>query len=233
MPCLAVGHFDVHVEGVEAHASAFPELGRNAADALIIGEVAIGLLRQHANPGDQVHGIITYGGAAPNIVPSRADAKFYVRSKTLAGLAEWEPRVRRCFEAGALATGTAVRIEVQSPPYSEFRTDEGLARAYAANAVALGRSFAPAAERLATASTDMANVSLAMPAIHPTLGLDSLPAVNHQAAFAAHCATPTADRALLDGATAMAMTVADVASDAVERTRLSAAAYVHGDRRAS
>ena len=71
----------------------------------------------------------------------------------------------------------------------------------------------------------MANVSLVMPAIHPTLGIDSLPAVNHQAAFAAHCVSPTADRALLDGATAMAWTVADLATDAEERERLLASTY--------
>src|SRR6202034_4314310 len=92
MPCLAVSHFDVHYTGVEAHASAFPERGVNAADAITVAQVAIGLLRQHAYPGDQVHGIVTYGGAAPNIVPAHTTAKFYVRSPTLAGLAGWEAR---------------------------------------------------------------------------------------------------------------------------------------------
>ena len=227
MPCLAVAHFDVSFDGVEAHASAFPELGRNAADAITVAQVAIGLLRQHANPGDQVHGIVTYGGAAPNIVPAHTTAKYYVRSPTLAGLEIWEPRVRLCFEAGALATGTTVRFETKTPPYSEFIADQGLAASYQRNAEALGRRFAPAEGRLVAASTDMANVSLVMPAIHPTLGIDSLPAVNHQAAFAAHCVSPTADRALLDGATAMAWTVVDIATDSEERERLLASTYHH------
>lgn len=228
MPCLAVSHFDVAVQGVEAHASAFPEIGRNAADAITIAQVAIGLLRQHAHAGDQVHGIVTYGGAAPNIVPARAEAKYYVRSTTLERLAEWEPRVRSCFDAGALATGTTVRFDVKSPVYSEFRLDEPMAALYKANAIELGRNFAPPSERVVAASTDMANVSLAMPAIHPTLDVGSLPAVNHQAGFAAACVTSIADKALLDGATAMAQTIIDLATNDAQRSRLLAATYVHG-----
>jgi amidohydrolase len=225
MPCLAVAHFDVIVEGVEAHASAFPERGRNAADALTVAQVAIGLLRQHSYATDQVHGIVTYGGSAPNIVPARAEAKYYVRAATLERLAEWEPRIRDCFEAGALATGTTVRFAVQSPSYSEFRVDEEIARRYRQNAEGLGRAFAPPTERVVAASTDMANVSLAMPAIHPTLDVGSLPAVNHQAGFAAACATGVADKALLDGATAMAQTIIDLATDEHERERLLATTY--------
>ncbi len=72
MPCLAVAHFDVRYTGKEAHASAYPDRGVNAADAITVAQVAIGLLRQHSRPNDQVHGIVTYGGAAPNIVPALA-----------------------------------------------------------------------------------------------------------------------------------------------------------------
>lgn len=227
MPCLAVSHFDVTVDGLEAHASAFPEMGRNAADALTIAQVAIGLLRQHAHAGDQVHGITTYGGAAPNIVPARAEAKYYVRAKTLERLAEWEPRVRACFDAGALATGTTVHFDVRSPAYSEFLLDEPMAALYRANAMALGRHFAPPADRIVAASTDMANVSLAMPSIHPTLDIGSLPAVNHQAAFAAACVSGIADKAVTDGATAMAQTIIDLATDDEQRSRLLGRTYVH------
>jgi amidohydrolase len=227
MPCLAVSHYDVRFLGRESHAAAFPEKGLNAADALTVAQVAIGLLRQHAQAGDQVHGIVTYGGAAPNIIPGETRAKYYVRSQTLERLAHWDARVRRCFEAGALATGCSVELIDQSPIYSEFRTDEGLARIYKANAQALGRRFPDPPEHAVPASTDMANVSLVLPAIHPTLGIDSLPAVNHQAEFAAHCITPIADRALLDGAMAMAWTVIDAALEETERRRLLVHAYHH------
>lgn len=222
MPCLAVSHFDAHFTGKEAHASAFPERGVNAADAVTIAQVAVGLLRQHAAPGDQVHGIVTLGGAAPNIVPAHASAKYYVRSKTLEGLDSWLPRVERCFEAGALATGATLEIETQGPAYSEFRPDDGMLRVYRANAEALGRSFGEGGDRPMGGSTDMANVSLALPAIHPMLGLDSFPAVNHQPEFAAACVTAIADKAVRDGAAAMAWTIIELACDQAERDRLLA-----------
>ena len=223
MPCLAVQHLEVHYTGKEAHASAFPELGVNAADAITVAQVAIGLLRQHAGAGNQVHGIVTHGGAAPNIVPAHTTAKFYVRSRTLAELDGWRPRVERCFEAGAVATGASVAVEPVGPAYSEFRPDGEMLRLYRANAEAIGREFGPGTHAMG-GSTDMANVSLALPAIHPMLGIGSLPAVNHQPEFTAACVTPEADRALRDGALAMAWTIVDLASDGPDRQRLLAGA---------
>ncbi len=228
MPCLAVSHFDARYTGKEAHASAFPERGVNAADAITVAQVAIGLLRQHSSRDDQVHGIVTYGGAAPNVVPALAVAKFYVRAGTLEALRVWEQRVVRCFEAGALATGASLEIAPQGPRYSEFLTDEPMAALYRNNAEALGRVFATGTEGAMRASTDMGNVSLEIPSIHPLLAIDSLPAVNHQAEFAAAAASPAADRAVLDGAAAMAWTTIDLASEAAVRARLSATAYRHG-----
>ncbi len=227
MPCLAVEHFDVVYHGKEAHASAFPERGINAADALTVAQVAVGLLRQHADFGDQVHGIVTLGGAAPNIVPAHTKAKYYVRARTLKALEEWSPRVRRCFEAGALATGSTFEIVPQGPTYSEFHTDEVMAGLYRANATQLGRVFPPPGDRPMSGSTDMANVSLSIPAIHPMLGLDSFPAVNHQPEFTAAAGGAVADQAVLDGATAMAWTVIDLACSPEERRRLTAEAYRH------
>jgi amidohydrolase len=228
MPCLAVEHFDVVYHGKEAHASAFPERGVNAADALTIAQVAVGLLRQHAERGDQVHGIVTLGGAAPNIVPAHTEAKYYVRARTLKALETWSPRVRRCFEAGAIATGSTFEIVPQGPTYSEFHTDEPMAQLYRENALTLGRVFPPPGEVTMSGSTDMANVSLAIPAIHPMLGLDSFPAVNHQPEFTAAAGSPIADQAVVDGATAMAWTVIDLASSSGERERLTSTAYRHG-----
>ncbi|MGA3351564.1 MAG: M20 family metallopeptidase [Acidimicrobiales bacterium] len=227
MPCLAVSHFDARYTGKEAHASAYPERGVNALDAVTIAQVAIGLLRQHAAPHDQVHGIVTHGGAAPNIVPGLAVAKFYVRAATLEALETWEPRVVRCFEAGALATGATLELVPQGPKYSEFLTDEEMARLYRSNAEAIGRVFPTGPNGALNASTDMGNVSLAIPSIHPLLGIDSLPAVNHQVGFTEAAASPPADRAVLDGAAAMAWTVIDMASDDQVRARLTATAYEH------
>ncbi|MGH9206589.1 MAG: amidohydrolase, partial [Acidimicrobiales bacterium] len=138
MPCLAVSHFDVHYRGKAAHASAFPEQGINAADALTVAQVSIGLLRQHLRRRDQIHGIVTVGGEAPNVVPEHSVAKYYARAATIADLDVLEPRVRSCFEAGAVATGAKLEIVPQSPRYSHFEPDEAMMRAFVSNAEALG-----------------------------------------------------------------------------------------------
>lgn len=226
-PIIAVAHFDVHYTGKEAHASSYPEQGINAADALTVAQVAIGLLRQHIRPSDRIHGIVTKGGDAPNVVPAHTSAKYYVRARTLDQLAEIRAKVNRCFEAGALATGAKLEIVEVEKPYAEMRHDSEMAAVYRRNAEALGRTFpdfGPALERFA-GSTDMGNISLAMPAIHPMIGIDSLPAVNHQPEFAQRCATESADRAVLDGALAMAWTTIDLATEAPLRERLLQRAY--------
>ena len=223
MPCLAVSHLDVHYTGKEAHASAWPEQGINGADALTIAQVAIGLLRQHIRQTDRIHGIVTHGGDAPNVVPGHTSGTFLVRSRNLSELGELEPRVRRCFEAGALATGCTHEVTPKSPPYSEFEHDAAMVAIYKANAEKLGRRFPDIPRSVAertSGSTDMANISLAMPTIHPMLGLDCLPAVNHQPDFTAACITPKADQAVVDGALAMAWTCIDLATDQTQRDRL-------------
>lgn len=230
-PTLASDACDYHFHGKPAHASMAPHIGINAADGITVAQVAIGLLRQHLEPTDQVHGIVIDGGEAPNIVPAEAMARYMVRAPTLTEMHTLRARIDRCFEAGALATGASLDIVTKAAPYSEFRHDEDLAVAYRANAESLGRVFAPRPTG-AAASTDMANISLLMPTIHPSIGLDCAPAVNHQPEFAAYCATGEADRATLEGAMAMAMTCLDAASAGPMRDRLLAADTVYGGRAA-
>ncbi|MFE2677333.1 M20 family metallopeptidase [Streptomyces hygroscopicus] len=208
---FAVSHSKISYRGKSAHAAAYPEAGINAADAFTVAQVAIGLLRQQLPASARVHGVVTHAGDAPNAIPERATGRWYVRAETLAELAELEPRVMRAFEAGALATGCELEIEPESKPYAEFRADETALAHYRANALALGREFAPPgqAARMNRASTDMGNVSQVVPAIHPYIGIGSLPATNHQHEFAAYCVGGTAQRALLDGATALAWTGVD------------------------
>jgi amidohydrolase len=219
---LASSHLDVTYTGKAAHAAAYPQLGVNAADALTIAQVAIGLLRQQLLPTDRVHGIVTAGGSAPNIIPERTAASYYARAATLERLAEVEGLVRRCFEAGAVATGCTVEVIQPSPAYSHFDADRDLEALYTANSTALGRPPKEIPPELAGAagSTDMANVSLAIPAIHPMIGVESGDSSNHQAAFAAACATPSADDAVLHGAQAMAWTCIDAATEGAIRARL-------------
>jgi amidohydrolase len=220
--CLAVSHFDVTFQGKSAHASAAPWEGVNAGDAMAITQVALGLLRQQFRPGDQVHGIVTEGGQAANIIPASVSGRFMCRSTSVAGLDLLEPRIMACFEAGALATGTSLERRDLSPVYSHMESDPTLLGLYRANAETLGRSFALDDEQAPrpTLSTDMANVSLAVPTIHPLLGIDAGGSVNHQPEFAAACVTASADRAVRDGALAMAWTVIDAAGPGEVRDRL-------------
>jgi amidohydrolase len=221
MPIIAVTQLRVAYTGKEAHASAYPHLGVNAADALVVAQTAIGLLRQHLLPGDRVHGIVTHGGDAPNVVPAHTTGTWMVRAATLEQLGEVRARVTRCFEAGALATGTSLEVAEDHDPYAEMHHDHELAAVYRRNAEALGRRFDERPDRGA-GSTDMGNVSLAVPSIHPTIGIDALPAVNHQPEFTARCVTPAADRALVDGAVAMTWTAIDAAVEEPLRSRLLA-----------
>lgn len=210
---FAVSHSHVSYQGKAAHAAAYPEQGVNAADAFTVAQVAIGLLRQQLPHTVRVHGVLTNGGEAPNAIPARTEGRWYVRAESLDELAETEEKVRRCFEAGAHATGAALEIVPESKPYAEFRTDRPALDAYVRNAERLGRRTHPnpVARRMNRASTDMGNVSQVVPAIHPYVGIGSLPALNHQPEFAAHCVGGDAERALLDAATALAWTALDVA----------------------
>ncbi|WP_211262357.1 M20 family metallopeptidase [Nitriliruptor alkaliphilus] len=225
MPCLAVRHLDVAYTGRSAHASAYPQMGINAADALTVAQVGIGLLRQHIAATDRIHGIVTHGGDAPNIVPHQTAGRWYVRAADLEALAELEPRVAACFEAGALATGASLQLHSEHDPYSEMRADAELGGIYRIAAEDIGRSFPPEDEDTQLAgSTDMANVSLRVPTIHPMIAIDAGGAVNHQPEFTAACVNASADAAVRDGALAMATTAAWAASDTATRHRLQAEA---------
>jgi amidohydrolase len=209
----AVAHSHITYRGRGAHAAAYPEQGVNAADAFTVAQVAIGLLRQQLPVGTRVHGIQTRGGEAPNAIPERTEGRWYVRAQNLQDLETLQERVDRCFEAGALATGCELTVRPESEPYSEFRTDERALQLYTRHITSLGRTLnaPPEHATMARASTDMGNVSQVVPAIHPYIGLGCYPASNHQPAFAEHCVGPAANRAIHDGAAALALTALDYA----------------------
>jgi amidohydrolase len=214
LPTLAWATVDVTYHGKEAHASAFPHLGVNALDAMTISYSAIAALRQHIQQTERIHGVVRHGGDAPNIVPKMTTARYFVRAANLRDLDPLKERVARCFEAGALATGCVLDLKWLGNDYDYVRADPVLARLYEQNLRELGRSPVARAdvERFA-ASTDMGNVSAKVPSIHPGMSIDSLPAVNHQADFAAATVKPAGDKAIVDAATAMAWTIADLATE--------------------
>ncbi len=219
--CLAVDQFQVVYSGREAHASAAPWQGVNALDAMTIAQVAIGLLRQQLRPGDQVHGYVVEGGVAANIIPARVVGRFMCRSVSADRLVELRERVNACFDAGARATGATLSVEELGHPFSHMVSDPDLLEHYRESATALGRHFADEATSPSpTISTDMANVSLVVPTIHPLLGIPTAGAVNHQPAFTRACVTPAADQAVIVGALALADTAVRVAQDATLRERL-------------
>jgi amidohydrolase len=223
-PLLAFSQFDVRYTGREAHPSLLPEQGINALDALTVAQTALGLLRQHIRTTDRVHGIVTHGGDAPNVVPAHTAASYMVRARNVEELEEVYGKVVRCFEAGALATGSRMEIVQAHPPYADMRHDREIAALYRTNAEAIGRFFPDLGSLLdrGTGSSDMGNVSYAVPSIHPAIGVDSLPIGNHQPEFAELCAGAAADRAVIDGAVALAWTAIDVATSPSLRNRLLA-----------
>jgi amidohydrolase len=202
----------ITMTGRAAHASMYPEAGVNALDALVLGYLGLATLRQHLVPTDKVHGIITDGGSAPGVVPARAAGRFLVRSANRASLARLRQRVLATFRAGALAAGARLVARWPWPEYAEMRHSLPLAHAFEANLRALGRHPVPPSRIPVSraASTDLGNVSHLVPAIHPKLAISPPGVVPHSPAFAARAVGPAADRAVVDGAKAMAMTAIDI-----------------------
>ena len=208
---LAVRHVDLEFHGKDSHAAGAPEKGINALDAFVQAYVNVATLRQQILPSDRLHGIITHGGDAPNIIPSYTRSSWYIRSATADHLEELTKKVMACFEAAAIATGCTWETSEIGHPYEDLISNPVLVELFDRNASALGRTMARGADMPKAGSTDMGNVSHVVPAIHPFLSIDAGEAVNHQPEFAAATITPSGDKAIRDGALAMAWTVIDLA----------------------
>ena len=221
MPCIAMAEVDVVYAGLSAHASAMPERGINALDGLMIAYQAIAALRQHIPFSQRIHGIITDGGQAPNIVPERAAGRFYVRAANFDELQPLKRRVEGCFRSGAEATGAKVDIQWGDSDYRDLLFNEPLAEAFRANAEQLGREFVPI-EKIPpnfAGSTDMGNVSYRVPSIHPMLACAPIDCTIHNPEFEKWAGSDTGDAAALDGAKALAMTALDFLTDEDLRER--------------
>jgi amidohydrolase len=222
MPSLACSEVEVRYRGRASHASAMPEQGINALDALVIAYQAIGALRQHIGIFERIHGIITDGGQAPNIVPENAAGRFYVRAANAGELAALKTRVENCFRAGAKATGAELESSWSEADYLDIRFNEPLAESYRANAEALGRVFFPI-EKVPiglAGSTDMGNVSYRVPSIHPMIESAPLLCSIHNPEFEQWAGGEMGDEAAIDGAKALAMTAVDYLCDPRLRRRV-------------
>jgi amidohydrolase len=219
---LALSEVTVNYRGHESHASVAPHLGVNAGDAVTVAQVAIGMLRQQLRPGQQVHGIITEGGRAANVIPGHAAMQYSMRALDKDSLHRLERRVFDCFDAGALAAGCECEIAAEGPAYEELRPDPWLANVFRDEMTRCGRTPIPAELEGAVplGSTDMGNITQAMPGIHPIVGVDAGDATLHQPEFTIAAATPSADQAVVDGSIMLSRTVVRLAESQAERGRV-------------
>ncbi len=211
MSAIAVEQLEVAYTGQSAHAAASPHKGRNALDGAVLGYMNVAALRQHIRPDERIHGIFTRAGDKPNIVPHEAAAEWYVRSPKLDSLAELRARVVACLEAGAAAAGVEMECHCKAPVYADMIDNRVMLDLYTQNAAAAGRVVGePRSTDSVVGSTDMGNVSYAVPSIHPIIKAapDEVPI--HTPQFAHYAKSPSGDQAVLDGAKIMAMTVADL-----------------------
>lgn len=220
----AVGRYRAIFTGRSAHAAAAPHLAINAADAAVLAQVAIGLLRQQTR-GDERIGLVTReAGSVTNIIPDRAVIDFECRAFEMDAYHALHERVRQCFIGAATATGTDVEITATEPLYEPLLQHGRLAASWVDAADALGLDTSPSAG-MSGGSTDMGNLSQVIPSLHPWFSLPGVDAPIHSHDFARLADQDTAYEAMFVGATALAWTVADAATGDADREHFLRAAY--------
>lgn len=207
---LACATLEVEFYGRPAHAASQPHKGINALDAMILAFTSINSLRQHVRSDARIHGIITDGGQAPNIVPAHSAAVFLVRALDDDYLAELKNRVLNCFTGASVATGARLEYRWRDTTYAPMRNNMTLAGLFKENLESLGRKVEAFEHGFGVGSTDMGNVSQVVPSIHATIAIAPQTVVIHTPEFAGAAASDAGHNALLDAAKAMAMTVADI-----------------------
>lgn len=207
---LAVVELSFKFKGVSSHAAASPDKGINALDAVIATFNNINALRQQTRDDAKIHGIITDGGEAPNIIPDSAETKFFVRSTDLAYTAELVERVKQCAKGGAIATGCRLTIKKGHPPYDPFTPNYRLGGLFRDNLNSLGIQENLTAEREGIGSSDIGNISQIIPTIHPEFAIGNGEVVNHSPRFAKETVSKASLDRLMDITKTLALTAADV-----------------------
>jgi amidohydrolase len=209
---LAVTEVGVTFHGKLAHASGDPWLGRNALDAIVLLHTMVAQWRQHLKPGERVHGIITHGGAAPNIVPDLTTGRWYLRTPVDEDLDEMIERFSAMADAAAQASGCTVELSID--PLNRCRTMINnptlleIWRRHLADAGVADDPIDPNA-----GSTDMANVSHEVPTIHPYLQIAPRGTPGHSREFATHAGGEDGDRMLPRAIRVLAATAVDLVND--------------------
>ena len=207
-----IQQYKVEFFGKDAHAAGAPEKGRNALDAQIQLFVNASTYRQQMVQSNRMHGVIKDGGFKPNIIPSYTSSEWYLRSLNEDGLNILEKDFLNCVNAAALATKCEVKVNSPDYKYREILNNKTMYQLFMENSESIGREM-PLEDPLrpGLGSTDMGNISLAMPSIHPMLNIDAGDAVNHQPEYAAATIKPGGHKAIFDGAYGMGATIIDLA----------------------
>ena len=219
---LASNRVDVEFFGKAAHAAAQPDKGINALDGVIQTFNNVNAMRQQLRPEARIHGIITNGGSAANIIPEYAMAKFSVRALDRRYQQEVLKRFIACAEGAATSTGTKLKLTVhENSGYENMVPSQPLAERWAAHMRAMGQAVQTTLDDERMGSTDMGNVSQILPAIHPYIGIAPEGTPGHSTAFRDAAATPEAHEAALYAAKALALVaIAALAEPALlERAR--------------
>jgi amidohydrolase len=207
---LACSSLEVEFFGRPAHAAAQPYEGINALEAMILAFTSINSLRQHIRSEARIHGIITDGGEAPNIVPAHSAAVFLVRATDNEYLVELKDKVLNCFTGASVASGARLEYRWKDRAYAPMKNNATLAQLFGKNLESLGRHVEAFDPRFGFGSTDMGNVSQVVPSIHPMIAIASPEVFIHTQEFASAAASEAGHEGLMDAAKAMVMTVADI-----------------------
>ena len=213
MGTLAATRWDVSFRGVPAHAAMAPHLGRNALDAVRLAFAGIDAMRQQVREDVRMHAIVTDGGAAANIIPETAAMNVIARAMDGTYLFEdLVPRLEDVFRGAGLMTGTEVQVVPSGLPYLEIVSNPPLEEAFTRHATRRGRTVTPYDMNDGTGSTDMGNVSQAVPGLHGMLDIDDA-ALPHTEAFEVAGGSPRGDATVIDGAAVLAGIAAELFLD--------------------
>jgi amidohydrolase len=207
---LSLNNLEVEFFGKPAHAAAQPYEGINALDAMILSFNNINSLRQHVKDDSRIHGIITDGGEAPNIIPAHTAGTFIVRSMDNTYIEELKDKVVNCFKGAATATGARLNYRWEDKMYAPMKNNLTLAGLFDRNMRSLGRKMEKLVPSFLIGSTDMGNVSQIVPSIHATVSIAPPGTAIHTPEFAIAAISEEGTKGLFDAAKCMAMTIVDV-----------------------
>jgi len=213
-PMLALGAVEIRFKGKATHAAATPDLGINALDAVILTFVGLSALRQHIRSDSRIHGIITEGGKAPNIIPDEAAAYFYVRASETSYMWELMEKLKSCAEGAAKATGATLEFKQNPHHMASVKRNYALSRLVESNLVSLGESVQEVEKKTrGSASTDFGNVSEVVPSasVSIAIGHDKLAFHNKEVAEAS--VSEAGNHGLLVAAKMMALSCVDLMTD--------------------